>query len=117
IVAPSVPLMSARATFTMLVSSTAMIVPIMTDPAISHLCGGSRWSTATGAGCGGGAGVSRGTVAVAMERLTGFHVCVDRHARSKRTICATPVHDLNPHRNTLNDLREVARRIVRRQQR
>jgi len=51
---------------TMLVSSTAMIVPIMTEPAMSHLCGGSCSAAADTGGGGGGEEDSRGTVAVAI---------------------------------------------------
>jgi hypothetical protein len=47
IVAPSVPLMLGNATFTMVVSSTAMIVPVITEPAMSHLCAGSPSFVAT----------------------------------------------------------------------
>jgi hypothetical protein len=36
-VAPIVPLMLGNATLTMLESSTAMIVPSITEPAITHL--------------------------------------------------------------------------------
>jgi hypothetical protein len=39
--------MLGNATFTMVVSSTAMIVPVITEPAMIHLCAGSPSRVAT----------------------------------------------------------------------
>src|SRR5438105_4329415 len=108
--------MSASATLTMLVSSTAMIVPIITEPAISHVCGRSRSSTAARA-CGGGAGdgCSRGTVAVAMS--VRLYVRGHGHPGTQRTVRAATANDLNTYGNSLHDFGEVAGGIVRGQQR
>src|SRR5579884_1791558 len=46
IVTPSVPDMSGSATLTMLESSTAMMVPVSTVPAMIHLCPLARGSPA-----------------------------------------------------------------------
>src|SRR5438034_8751269 len=103
--------MSASATFTMLVSSTAMMVPIMTEPAINHLCGSCR-STGAGAGSGAGGAAPRGIVAVAIWSVR-LHVRGDRHAGTQRTVVAAASSDLNAHGNSLYDFGKVAGGVVR----
>src|SRR5678815_4561926 len=81
IVAPRVPLIGGSATLTILESSTAMIVPIMTEPAMSHLCG-----------------FSRATAAAVTAGSASFHVCDRRHSRSQRTHVTARLVDCDLHR-------------------
>src|SRR5450830_1645154 len=86
IVTPIVPLMVGSATLTMLESSTAMIVPVITEPAMIHLWTGSPSWVATNC------------------PLSGLYVSRDRHARTQRAVCAATTSDRNAHRNALHDL-------------
>src|SRR5262245_37432837 len=61
------------------------------------------------------AGATR--IALAMLPLPDVHVRGDGHARTQRPVGAESLREADAHRDALHDLREVARRVVGREER
>src|ERR1035437_2234721 len=102
-VAPRFPIMWGIATFTIDVSMSSSIAAIVTAMPMRYLY---RYLSADGSAAG-----------VIMPCLLRRDVRGHRHARTQRPVGTTPLRHLDAHGNALHDLREVARRVVGRQER
>src|SRR5207237_7360768 len=101
-VAPRFPIMCGIATLTMLVSSSSSTDASETVIAMRYL---KRYLSGAAAGI---------AIAVMLVRLDGRH---DAHARPQHMLGIHGAVQMNAHRDPLHHLREVAGRVVRRQQR
>src|SRR5438270_1122716 len=100
-VAPRFPIMCGIATFTMLVSSSSSTDASETVIAMRYL---KRYLS----------GAAGSAIAVILVRFDGRH---DAHARPQHVLGIHGAVQMNAHRDTLHHFREVAGRVVRRQQR